>query len=332
MSGPASIPDGASATPPAHASAAVSDDSVFASLIEDEGETTASLAAIALPLHVVRARRRARYRPRLPQVPWSPLGQLASRFLLLLPPLLVLTAALWAAASGVGSLLQVLRLVVTLQFALAADEFPHIDAAGRVVLASLGYFVLLATLRPLTRGLFGRGWERLRLLMVVPFVLPSAWLFVTGAELATAAPPLISVAPGLWRLLVILLVLHAIALAVVSKHRLRQPSATLAVSRTAVLRRSKRIAEAEEPELPDIETIETERLPIVRFGPPSADHVSLEPRREPEMTDTQGMRVPGLLHLLSTAEREAVSSAGAQPAAAPSPPCDVPTDAAPKPG
>jgi hypothetical protein len=296
MTGPASIPDAASATPPVHTPAAVSDESVFASLIEDEGDTTASLAAIALPLHIVRARRRTRYRLRLPQVPWGVLGQVASRLLLWLPPLLVLAAALWAVATGVGSLLQVLRLVVTLQFELAVAQFPHIDAAGRVVLASLGYFALLATLRPLTRGLFGRGWARLRLLIAVPLVLPSAWLFVAGAELATSAPPLTSVAPELWRLLLILLVLDAIALAVVSSRELRTPAATLAVSR-----RSKPLAELEDL---DLSEIETERLPIVRFGPPSTEQVSLQPGIEPEMADTQGMRVPGLLHLLSEPRQE----------------------------
>jgi len=298
VSGPASVPDGAGATPLARApaSTAASDESVFASLIEDEGDTTASLAAISLPLHVVRAGRRARYHLRLPQVPWGPLGQHASRLLLWVPPLLVLVAALWAAATGVGSLMQVLRLVVTLQFELAAAELPHVDASGRVVLASLGYFVLLATLRPLTHGLFGRGWARLWLLIAVPLVLPSAWLFVAGAELATAAPPLTSVAPDLWRLLLILLVLDAIALAVVSTREARTPSAT-----AAGLRRSKRVADLEEPELPEIET---QRLPIVRFGPSSTEQMSLEPRIEPEMADTQGMRVPGLLQLLSEPTKE----------------------------
>jgi hypothetical protein len=280
-----------------------SSESVFASLIEPDDETTASLAAISLPLHVVRASRRAsrraRYRLRLPDLPWARVGQRASLLLLWLPSLLVLAAALWAGATGIRSLLHLLGLVVTLQFDLAAAELPHIDAAGRVVLASVGYFLLLAALRQLARGLFGRGWARLWLVLAIPLVLPSAWLFVAGAELATAAAPLSRVAPELWRLLLILLVFDAIALAVLRTREQRAPSVARVVSRRAT-----RLDELDDLDDLDLSEMETERLPIVRFGPPTTEQVSHQPGIEPEMADTQSMRVPGLLHLLSESRQE----------------------------
>jgi hypothetical protein len=308
-SGPASPPAvkraSSSATTPAH----IASDSIFANLIETDAQSTAPLAAIALPREAVRAARRAHRRRRAPRLPLGALGRLAGRLVLLTPPLLVLAAALWAAVAGFGSLLQVVRLVVTVQFAQAAAEFPSIDAAGRALLASVGYFALLAALRTLTRGLFSHGWARLRLVLGLLLALPSAWLFAAGAELAAGAPPLTSVSPELARLLVILLLLHAIALAVVTTREPRAPSTATPASRRAVSRRSEWFVEPDEPEAPGVET---ERLPIVRFGPPAMEEPARE-TDETDMTDTQAMRVAGLLHMLSARAPDSASVPPATP-------------------
>jgi hypothetical protein len=211
---------------------------------------------------------------------------------LLAPPVLVLAVALWSAIAGFGSLVQLFRLAVSLDFARAATQFPSLDAAGRVLLASLGYFAMLFALRPLAGGLFGRGWARLRLVPGLLLAIPCAWLFIAGAELADGVPPLASVPAELWRVLVILLLLHGIAVAVVSA----QDPATSPVARvTSGPRLSERPArrpEVEEPEMPDHDT---DHWPIVRFGPPADD-----PTPAPDMSDTQALRVAGLLHLLSS--------------------------------
>lgn len=296
MPGPASIPDFDDRSAPAPASDDRVDDSVYVSIFESDARTTASLAAITLPREVVLARRRAR-RHRLPdlrrvELPLGALGRWSGRLLLALPPLLALAAALWAAATGFGSMLQVLRLVVTLQFSQAAAELATIDAAGRVLLASAGYFALLATLRALVRGLFSRGWARLGAAPGLLLALPSAWLFIAGVELASGAPPLSDVAPDLWRALVIGLALHAIIFAVVGA----QPPTPSSEATLVVQRVAPRVAH-DDLNLADLDLANaaTERLPVVRFGPPLAE-------TPPPETDTQAMRVVGLLHMFPTGD------------------------------
>jgi hypothetical protein len=286
--GPASIPDADAPSP----SAPLAPDGEI-ELVFGDDEPSAAMAAITLPREVVLARRRARRRLRLDlrrlELPLDALARWGRIVLFALPPLLMVVVALGAAVTGIGSLAQVLRLVVTLQLAQVAVALDAIDASGRVLLACVGYFALLAALRPLARGLIGVGWARLGLLWGLLVALPSAWLFIAGAELAAGASPLSRIAQEWWRALIIALVLHLILLAVISA---RPPAPVSVTTQTRVTARPRRDAD----DTLDLEfgNLPSERLPLVRFGPPA-------PPESPEplpLTDTQAMRVAGLLHTL----------------------------------
>lgn len=298
MSGPALVPDAGAPSPPP---APPTQDGEFALLLGGDDHPSAHLAAIALPREVVLARRRRVRRRLLPTLrdalrdalPLAVLARWGRRLALALPPLGMLVVALWAAVAGIGSLVQVLRLLVTLQFAQAADALAAVDAAGRVLLACFGYFALLAALRVLARGWFGRGWSRLRLLSGLLVALPSAWLFIAGTGLAADAPPLAAMAPEWWHALVIALVLHAILVAVVGA-RPPEPGAS------SVERSSSR-GRGDDEDAFDLDDPPAERLPLVRFGPPLA----AEPPAETDMGDSGAMRVAGLLHALSPRDEPA---------------------------
>lgn len=277
----------------------------------DGSVSSAHLAAVALPAEVVRARAHERGRRRrvgrgelrLPGV------RTLGRLLLIFPSVVVLVAALWAAGVALGALLTLVRHVITLQFAEAASEFPSLDAAGRIVLASVGYFALLFALRSLARGLGAHGWDRLQLVPGLLVALPSAWLFIAGVELAAGVAPLSSVPADLWRLVVIALLIHAIALAVVTTRQPAVPIATSSLSTPSPASLSGRHARVSPSRsLHDLDDAgaQTRPLPLVRFGPPIEEDSSSD--------DVPAFRISGLLHVRELAEHE---GSGGEPASAP---------------
>lgn len=259
----------------------------------DTAVSEARLQAVALPADVVRARTP----PSAPRREFAVRAQTvrnALRALLVFPSLCVLVAALWAAGLAAGSLVALIRRVVSLQFADAVSQLPALDAAGRVLLASCGYFALLFAIRALASGLRSHGLERLRTLPALIVALPSAWLFVAGAGLAATAPPFRILSADAWRVVVLALLVQLIALAVLT---------TQAPIRTLFPPKPSRWASGrfERPSQPLTLGVVTQPMPMVRFGPPTNPPAPVD-------GDIAAFRVSGLLSNPPRLQREEPAS------------------------
>jgi hypothetical protein len=279
-------------------------------------EAAARLRAIALPRARVLATRRkqllAHLRPRRAPMALPALGRRAA---LLSVPIMTLLAAAWALASAAAALWQLARLLAAVQCAEAATQCPRLDAAGRVLVACAGYFALLVALRQLARALTLRGWARLRLIAAVLLTVPCLWLFATGADLVFGLPPL-ALAPAAFKQLALVVILgHTLALAVLTAGRAPAPELPLPAP-----------APRTWEEAPDADDATTVPLPILRFdAAPEAASAARDGREETEpdafASSGSGMRVSGLLHVLSPVPEEATlsDSTSAPPTAAATP-------------
>lgn len=241
--------------------------------------SNARLQAVALPPERLQAGKKSATPHRQFAFPRTGRGLLQG--VLFVPAMLVLAAMLWASVVAASSLVALVHRLISLQFAEAVDQLPSLDAAGRVVLASVGYFALFLSLRALASGMRANGWQRLQMLLAVVVALPSAWLFVAGAGLVGVAPPFGSLPSDIWRAVVLVLLVQVIALAVVTTQQpIRVPfTAETARPSSRRFRRQSRHVTLDATMGP---------MPMVRFGPPPNEPAPVD-------ADIPAFRVSGLL-------------------------------------
>jgi hypothetical protein len=260
-----------------------------------QDENTRRLARIALP----RSQRwRGKLLSRIPNLALRTYSKAAVRLcgqvLLWTPLVAVLAASLLALLVVAVSYALIFGLMLRLRLADMDEQFAHLDVAGRVLLASAGYLLALLALRLLVVGLLAAGWRRLWQVIGLIVAVPSLWLLGAGIELVTDAGPLALLPDWIMRLLVVVLLVHAVVFTVVTTDRrpVRAPIPYLAPE----------VLDAHDT--PDIEmlrpveTLATERLPIIRFLP-------LGTASDPEAAVQRDVRVPGLLHFFSHPESDA---------------------------
>lgn len=112
---------------------------------------------------------------------------LAVAVALLAPVAGFLVAGGWAVYTYTLTLLTLWQQVRSYQLSNLVPLLDALDLAGRVALASAGYFALLSALLVLMAGLLGTRWRRLFLFPGFTFTLPSALAFFFGLRLSLDA-------------------------------------------------------------------------------------------------------------------------------------------------
>lgn len=203
----------------------------------------------------------------------------------------LLVAGGWGMYTYVRTLLMLWHQVQAYQISDLTPLLDSLDRAGRMALASAGYFALLCALIVLMAGLLGKSWRRLFLFPGVVFTLPSAFAFFFGLQLSLdtlVAPSHLS--DPLRAALVAYLLLDAVVLAAVlvdvSPRRRRRARHGRPVVATAPLapvhfgpsrpraNRARKLAtsKAAVPEIAKIAAAEAPATPIVESAStPSSD-------------------------------------------------------------
>lgn len=125
---------------------------------------------------------------------WRVLGEIAAwtavavmLVLLFAPAAVFLVAGGWAIATCMTSATTLYRLFVSSSAADLFETLRALDIAGRVAVASGGYFALLSALIVLEAGLLGRRWRRFFLFPGIMLTIPSALIFYFGLRMTLDA-------------------------------------------------------------------------------------------------------------------------------------------------
>jgi hypothetical protein len=264
----------------------------FASRRRIHDESTRCLAVIALPR---RQRLRGRLLSRAPRSGIRRLGRavvhLCEWVFLWTPPLAVLGASLWALFLAGKAFVRIVGLLLQLRLSEMGIQFTHVDLSGRVLLASAGYLAALLALRLMVYGLLQSGWRRLWLALGVVLALPGLWLMAAGVDLARDAASFALLPDWLWRMLVLVLLVHAVAFTVLTTDRRRGSLARADGDAYTDL------AHLVDPDkygaVPEAQ--ETARMPILRFAAAGFDDGAWAET----LAHSSEVRVPGLLHFFA---------------------------------